>query len=242
MTFHAEYLLALSMGFIGSLHCLGMCGPIALIVPSAFKGSWGRALSGLIYNTGRGVTYAMMGMILGGLELSFSLFKWQQGLSIAAGIFMIIAALIPNSLNYLGNTRVTASFLNKVKQWMSAFLGKKTPAGIFGIGIVNGLLPCGLVYVALAGSLSLPGVGESAAFMFLFGLGTFPMMSGIHLIGDGITIKFRKRLSRFVPYFIALLGVVFILRGMGLGIPYLSPSMDPHSGDKHCTMPSHRHF
>ena len=96
--------------------------------------------------------------------------------------------------------------------------------------------------MALAGSMDQGSVSGAMTFMMFFGLGTLPMMTGMHLIGNNLKGSFKNKLSRLLPVFIFVMGVLFILRGLGLGIPYVSPSMDPHTGDIECTVPTHRHI
>ena len=239
--FQPEFLAALAMGFVGSLHCIGMCGPIALIAPSAFPGSMGRFVGMILYNGGRIVTYAALGFIVGSIGKGLAFFKWQQGLSIAIGTVIIISALIPGMISKGKIAGFGLSFTGKIKEWMGKYLRKTSAGGILGIGLVNGLLPCGLVYLGLAGSLDMSESTLGAIFMVYFGLGTFPMMAGMYLAGNSLRGSWRNKLVRVIPFFLVVMGLLFILRGLGLGIPYVSPSMDPHTGDIHCTSPAHRH-
>ncbi|MEQ8323728.1 MAG: sulfite exporter TauE/SafE family protein [Vicingaceae bacterium] len=241
MNFQVELLAAFAIGFLGSLHCLGMCGPIALAVPSLGKGIQGRLFGGLIYNSGRIITYAALGLLVGTLGNGFVFFKWQQGISIFLGLAIIAYNLFPRLFH-----RFNWSWLDTPHQWVKGNLAKllsnKSPSGLLGIGLLNGLLPCGLVYLGLAGSLESGNPWSGMLFMALFGLGTLPMMSGIHLFGNQLHGTWKLRISRLIPFLAIVIGLLFILRGMGLGIPYLSPSSKPHAGDKHCAIPSHRHL
>jgi sulfite exporter TauE/SafE len=241
MIFQAEYFGALAIGFFGSLHCLGMCGPIALFTPAAFPGALGRIIGGLIYNGGRVLTYMLLGAFAGSIGKTFALFKWQQGLSLIIGIFIVTSLFLPGLLKLKWLERTTIAISGKTKAWMGRFLANKSVTGIFGIGLANGLLPCGLVYLGLAGSLDMSNYKEGALFMMFFGLGTIPMMTGLHLMGNNLTKSLKGKLAKLIPFFVFIMGLLFILRGLGLGIPYISPSMDPHSGDIHCTIPAHRH-
>ena len=96
----------------------------------------------------------------------------------------------------------------------------------FTTGILNGFLPCGMVYMALTASLASGGIWQSATFMALFGLGTLPFMFAIVLLGNLMTTAFRIKILKFVPVMMIVLGGLFILRGLELGIPYISP---PHN-------------
>ncbi len=94
---------------------------------------------------------------------------------------------------------------------------------LFFIGMLNGLLPCGLVYMAIAGAIGTGGVAEGSLYMILFGLGTIPMLLSISLAGNIMSIAVRKRINKLIPVLVVIVGVLFILRGLSLGIPYLSP-------------------
>jgi sulfite exporter TauE/SafE len=97
---------------------------------------------------------------------------------------------------------------------------------MFLIGILNGFLPCGLVYVALAGAIASGDAISGAAVMILFGLGTIPAMFAASVFGKFINIGIRTKLRKAVPALAILLAAVFILRGLNLGIPYLSPRLN----------------
>ena len=241
MMFHPEYLAAFGIGFLGSLHCLGMCGPIALVVPPLGTGSIGRVSGGLIYNSGRILTYSMMGLLAGIVGKGFAVFNWQQGISIVLGVLIVIYGLLPGLFNNINISSPLYSFSNRLKNSLSSVFKKRSVGGSIGIGMLNGLLPCGLVYVGLAGSLDLGSAVESTIFMACFGLGTLPMMTGVNLLGNNLKGTMKNRIARILPVFTVMIGLVFILRGLGLGIPYLSPSMNPHSGSIECTSPAHRH-
>lgn len=242
MIFESEFVAALAIGFFGSLHCLGMCGPIAMVTPSAFPGSLGRLVSGLIYNSGRILTYMLMGAVAGSIGRSFALFKWQQTISILLGLVLILSVALPKVIQLPALSSIGIGLSQKVRIFMGRFLRTKSVAGIFSIGLTNGLLPCGLVYLGLAGSVDMASFKNGALFMAFFGLGTIPMMTGIHLFGYNLKGSFKNKLTKLIPYFIVLMGLVFILRGLGLGIPYLSPSLNSHEGDMNCHVPEHRHY
>ena len=103
-------------------------------------------------------------------------------------------------------------------------------------GLLNGLLPCGLVYAALAGAAATGGPLGGALFMAAFGLGTIPAMLAVSLAGRLITAPWRARFQRAVPVAMAVLAVLFIVRGLSLGIPYLSPDLSPEAvaGGRSC--------
>lgn len=241
MIIYPEYILAFTIGFFGSLHCIGMCGPIALSIPTLSNSLTGRLLGGLTYNAGRILTYAFFGLVAGSIGKSVAFFKWQQGVSILLGALIILYILMPKLLKPFNLIGKSYKINNWVKNTMSKFLKQKSVAALLAIGLANGLLPCGLVYLAIAGSLDNEGALQGAYYMAFFGLGTLPIMIGVNLLGHNLKGSFKNKLSRIIPAFAFLVGVLFILRGLGLGIPYVSPSMDPHKGDINCHLPEHRH-
>lgn len=213
-----------ALGLIGSLHCAGMCGPIAFALPYD-RSHWFKAILGnYLYQFGRIITYTILGLLIGLVGRGFSFAGLSQWLSIIVGVAMILAVVIPRIpfFNQL-NMHITMS-VSKVKQWMGLFIQKRGNSAFFMTGLVNGLLPCGLVYMGLLGAL---GTGESmkgAYFMFMFGLGTFPMMFLLGWSGSFLTNKLRQQFQKLVPVLVVAIGILFVLRGMGLGIKYISPA------------------
>lgn len=222
-----EYLSALIVGLVGSLHCAGMCGPIAVAIPLNNRSWSSRIFGSLTYNTGRTFTYAILGAIFGLAGFGLAIGGLQQWVSMLLGSIMILGVIIPR-FGHLGQsvTRVSGLISQHVKKLFSKYFRIRTYPSLFFLGILNGFLPCGLVYIALAGALVMSQVSEGALYMIFFGLGTLPMMMVISLAGNMISGRFRIKLSKALPYFIVFLGLIFILRGMNLGIPYLSPKIN----------------
>lgn len=215
---------AFILGLLGSLHCVGMCGPIALMLPVDHKNPVKKAVQTASYHVGRLFAYGIIGLVFGVLGKSFSLFGLQQQLSIAVGILMILAVVLPNKR--FENTRVSAffyRFIGKIKQKLGASLKKKTADTFLTIGFLNGFLPCGLVYIAVFAALAAGSLWESSLYMVFFGLGTLPLMSVAIYAGSFLKGVSRQKIQRLIPVFVVIIGVFFILRGMGLGIPYISP-------------------
>jgi len=222
-----EYLSALLVGLIGSLHCAGMCGPIAIAIPLDNQNWFTRLTGTLLYNIGRTITYALLGAIFGLAGLGLALGGLQQWVSIALGTLMILGVLIPK-VGALGKgvTRISSLLTTRVKRLFGKYFTVRSYPSLFILGVLNGFLPCGLVYIALAGALVMSQVYQGALYMVFFGLGTIPMMMALSLAGNVVSFRLRGRLSKVLPYFIILLGLVFILRGMNLGIPYVSPKLN----------------
>lgn len=202
-----------------------------MAVPLGRNGGWESILRGLTYNLGRIITYALLGLIVGLLGQRLALGGYQQILSIAVGLLILLGVVIPRHYSKkIDPTSFVTIMLMKAKSLFGKALKSRSLVGPLGLGIMNGLLPCGTVYIGLAGALVLGGAVESAIFMAAFGLGTLPMMLAIHLAGSLISINVRTRIRTILPYSFAVLGVLFILRGMGLGIPFVSPSIDMKTG------------
>lgn len=221
-----DLLPAFLVGFVGSLHCLGMCGPIALAVPKRSPGYSQSVLDSLAYNLGRVVTYAILGAMLGLIGSSLRIAGWQEYLSVVVGGLLLLTIIIPKRyFDLLGNLPKVGKVARFVKRNFKKFIAARSRSGLVGLGLVNGLLPCGLVYFALAASFATADVGKGAAYMALFGLGTIPMMGTVFILKDVITTNFRRRLVKFVPVMLALVATLMILRGLSLGIPYVSPKL-----------------
>jgi uncharacterized protein len=218
---------AFIMGLLGSFHCVGMCAPIALALPVAHKTRWNLLKSRILYNLGRIFTYSLLGAVIGLLGRGLALSGSQQWLSIAIGSLILILMFAPSSLSQKLNVlRPITRFTQAIKKQFTYLFRQKTDFSYFLIGVFNGFLPCGLVYLAMAGALATGSLTDGVFYMALFGLGTFPMMFGVAIAGNFITPTFRTLVyKRFLPVFTVALALLFILRGLNLGIPYLSPKI-----------------
>ncbi len=220
----ALLLSALGLGFASGFHCIGMCGPIALSLGLTKQQAINFHLQNFTYNFGRIVTYAFMGGILGFVGKGFEMAGFQQYLTFIAGILLIIMAVFSfGGKDFASKIPFLSKFLFSVKMNLGKFLQKADLKSRFFTGILNGFLPCGMVYMALTASLAAGGIWQGALFMALFGLGTFPFMFAVVFLGNMMTTAFRIKILKFVPVMMIVLGGIFILRGMELGIPYLSP-------------------
>jgi sulfite exporter TauE/SafE len=218
--------IAFSIGFVGSLHCVGMCGPIALALPVHGKGMFARLTGSFSYNTGRIITYSLLGIMFGLLGKGFVIAGYQQWLSLGVGIAILIAYLVPVVVKEkIGMTRIMLPVVMKVKSLLGSFLQQRTPGSFLITGILNGLLPCGLVYLAVAGAIATGNVAKSSLFMALFGLGTIPAMLGVAIAKNRITQSMRRHINKAVPVFAVLMACLLVLRGLNLNIPYLSPEL-----------------
>jgi len=226
----AVLLSGLSIGLIGSIHCVGMCGPLALSLPVHHLPGFQKTVAITFYNVGRAVSYAAMGVIFGLLGQGFSIFKIQQWLSIVAGLLILVVLLN----NQFGNPQINAlsRFTQSIKVELGRYLkSEKTIFSYFTIGAVNGFLPCGLVYVAIAAALAAGTVVKSSLLMFAFGMGTIPLMAMTMVFGKFIPTGLRMNLNKMIPHITLAIAVLLILRGLNLGIPLVSPAYHPGGGD-----------
>lgn len=217
---------ALSLGFLGSFHCAGMCGPIALALPVHHRSAAGKATGILIYNLGRASTYAVLGALFGLLGNGFAMAGFQQGFSITIGVLMLIFALIPEHIaaKITGVKHLFRGF-TKLKQLLGHLFQQRSNKALLFTGLLNGLLPCGLVYLGIAGAAATGDALQGALFMAAFGMGTFPLMIGVSAFSQLITIPIRNKIRQAMPVVVMVMGLMLILRGLNLGIPYISPEI-----------------
>lgn len=219
------WLSALVLGAAGSAHCIGMCGPIALVTPSIGPGRGARALSTALLNGGRLFTYMSLGLAFGGFGQGLRLAGLQQGVSILAGILLLIAALAPSMLERNVAQGRIALWLSRLRGTMARHLRRNSPEAIWTSGLLNGLLPCGLVYTAALGAATTGSATDGAVLMLLFGAGTIPALVAVRLGGSLLSDGWRGKLRRLSPVVIGAMGLLLILRGSRLDIPYVSPAV-----------------
>ena len=215
-----ELWTALLLGLVGSAHCAGMCGPLALALPRSERGKF--LLGRVLYNLGRVVTYMLMGAFFGLLGHGFALAGLQRWISLVIGVAILAGLFLsPRFAHALPVTRFVS--------WLKASLGllfqRRALTSMFVIGLLNGLLPCGLVYIACAAAVATGSLLGGMEYMIAFGLGTLPMMLAISLAGMKLQFVLRLRLQRLIPVSLAIVGVLLLLRGMALGIPFVSPEL-----------------
>lgn len=228
---------ALIFGLLGSFHCVGMCGPIAFMLPVDQTNAYRKVIQISIYHLGRLLSYSIIGLVFGLIGKGLYLFGFQQQLSMIIGVTMIIIVLIPyNTFNKYNFSKPVYKIISKVKSGLGTALKKKTLDTFLTIGFLNGFLPCGLVYMAVFGAMASGNALEGSAYMTLFGIGTIPLMTSAIYFSNFIKGAMRQKIQKAIPVFVVLIGVLFILRGLGLGIPYISPApvTDMVTGSMNC--------
>lgn len=217
-------LSSIILGLLSSFHCIGMCGPIAFVLPIDRANKKRGAYQTTLYHVGRLLSYSSLGALFGLLGKGLYLSGFQQRLSILLGVLMILMVVVPASIfNKYNFSKPLYRLIGNVKSKLGLYLKKTSNKAIFTIGFFNGLLPCGMVYMALVGAVATSEFYLGALYMFLFGLGTIPIMSAAVYSKNIFSLNIRKKITKAIPVFVIIIGVLFILRGMGLGIPYVSP-------------------
>ncbi len=212
-------------GIFGSAHCIGMCGPIAVALPGS-RNHMHSYLSGRVfYNLGRTITYTIMGAVLGLLGLGVWLAGYQQALSVLTGSGIVVVTILTWNRAWIPTGGLFTGLSGYFNRMMRPLMHSNSQSGMLIIGVLNGFLPCGLVYVALAAALSTGSIIGGMAYMALFGLGTAPVMFLMAVSPGLLTGKWHLRLQKAIPWLAILVGVLLILRGLALGIPFISPDL-----------------
>lgn len=223
---YSLYISALVLGFAGSLHCVGMCGPIALSMPvyrlNGASFGWGI----LVYFLGKTFSYMTLGAMFGLLGRQLALAGYQQALSMVLGLGMLIFSLVTMLKPAIFHSnRITVLLGNLLAPLMGKWMSRKGILSGWMVGLLNGLLPCGLVYVALSAATATGSLTAAITFMGLFGLATLPLLLFFLLFASSVSMSIRNHLRRWLPVFTALVAVLLLLRGLGWGIPFLSPEL-----------------
>ena len=223
----SNFPLAFILGLLGSLHCAVMCGPIMLSLPLEKTSYLKSAFQLLLYQFGRILIYTLLGICVGYIGSSFTVFTSQETLSFIIGVLLVVFTLLHFSGKYatsLGHFQ--AKLISPLGKLMGRLYG--LPLWGFFAGMLNGLIPCGMVYLALATALNSASVKEAGTFMFLFGLGTCPLMLMVSLGGVYLKRYIKFNPNKLVPWFMLFIGTLFILRSANLGVPFLSPDHSHH--------------
>jgi sulfite exporter TauE/SafE len=228
------FLAPLILGFAGSLHCIGMCGPLVLALPLANAERWQVLRQMAVYHSGRILTYTALGILFGLLGKGMAVAGFQQVLSIGAGALMISMALVTWRFESLvtsipGFGQFTRKIQSRIGKLMRAHPGRAT----FSMGLLNGLLPCGMVYAALAGAISAAGTLEGALFMAIFGLGTLPLLLAVSVLGRSFNMAVRKKIRLAQPVLLTIAGLLLIQRGLHLDLSLFESAVPKAGVDCH---------
>jgi uncharacterized protein len=222
------------LGVISSFHCVGMCGPLALSLPLAHYSTWKKVLGILLYNLGRVTMYSILGIFFGLVGRQIFIAGYQQIFSITIGGLVLFCFFISFFRNRIRRLGAIDKLFSQVQTLVVRLLGLHSLGGLYLTGMANGLLPCGMVYLAITGAMATGNVWFGMEFMAAFGLGTLPILLILALAGFVISIRARSFMRKLTPYAFLLMSVLLILRGLNLGIPYLSPYFTANSAVIEC--------
>ncbi len=227
-------LTALLLGFAGSLHCVGMCGPLLLALPLDAIGKKQVLRQMSVYHAGRILTYAALGILFGLLGKGLEVAGFQKLLSISAGIFMLGMAFMAWRFERL----VTAlpgfeAFTQRIKSGIGKRLRQNPNGSTFSIGLLNGLLPCGMVYAALAGAIATADSMEGGLFMAIFGLGTLPLLLLVSVLGRSFSLNIRQKIKVAQPILLGLVGLLLLQRGLHLDLSLFESAVPKAGVDCH---------
>jgi sulfite exporter TauE/SafE len=228
--FSVLFTTAFVLGLSSSFHCVGMCGPLLLAVPTRASNNY-QWLEIIIYHAARIFTYALLGILVGFAGWRLQVANLQQFFSLTIGIILIIYF-------FAGRFFADTSWLLAFNKMIFSFFGfaakQKGQWGTLLLGVANGLLPCGMVYIALTGAMATAKISDAATFMFLFGLGTLPLLFVFNFYGVHLQVSVKQRIKLIAPLVIVIMGLLLILRGLNLGIPYISPHFVNNGGGVAC--------
>lgn len=198
---------AIILGFAGSLHCAGMCSPLAYAVISK---SGGAMRSRVLYNSGRILMYCILGTIISGVGVMLPVIA-QYVISIALGISFLIIGITGS--NFKAPVLAPVQYFTVfIKTQFSKFLQRKNNSAVFTLGVLNGLLPCGLTFLALTSCITLAGPVDGLVFMAAFGAGTLPVMFGLVSVIPFFAKQFNLSVARLSTIMLIAAGCLLIVR------------------------------
>lgn len=219
------FFTGLALGFVSSLHCVGMCGPLALSLPIRQFGRWQKIFANVLYNLGRVATYTLLGLLFGLAGKGFYLVGWQQAFSLAIGVTMLSFIVV----YFIGKRKLRYKWIQdlnwELQKTIGRFLQQQRYSNFFLLGLANGLLPCGMVYVALGAAMITGNTGHSTLFMAAFGFATIPAMLLLTIIGTSINIPIRNRIKKITPFVMAIVAMLLITRGLGFNSQIISSGL-----------------
>ena len=216
----STFFVLLGAGLLTGLsHCVGMCGPLVGAFAMQRRAQRQELSSALVlFQSGRLTTYLILGMLLGGLGsmIATIIRDWQGLLSIVLGLATIFMGLSLMGLLPLQRWLASIGLAKLAGNWIKSLLDSAHPAAPFGLGLANGLLPCGPVYAMglLAAVSGSPWRG--ASIMLIFGLGTLPTMLGVGFSTARLSLRLRSQLYRLATILVIVVGLQLTLRGLAL--------------------------
>ena len=213
--------VAFTLGLFGSMHCIGMCGALSCALCKGSEVSRNKlVLNALLYQLGRVLTYMILGVLFGLVSQLLLIAELQKYISILIGVVLVLSVLTSINLEYhLNNVPMMQGYLLSIRYKLASIYNATYQRPKLILGMINGLLPCGMVYLALAGALTTGGMMDSVLFMAAFGLGTIPLMALFTVGVSSLPGRIRGFFQRALPAITFLFGVYMILRGLGIHMP-----------------------
>jgi uncharacterized protein len=207
--------IAFVLGFSGSLHCLGMCGPLIMALPLHNKSMWYKLGSYMFYNLGRILAYVIIGLLVAFLGLQINMPVVQAALSLIMGIMFILSVLLPSFSLYQGlNKRLSAIYFKNFNKLKIGQFSKSMSPGFVVLGLANGFLPCGMVYAAMSMAFIGNTMGHALQYMLFFGLGTLPIMLVLPMAKQIIRLKVNTQLTGIYRVAMLFLGIMLVARSL----------------------------
>ena len=204
---------AFILGLAGSLHCVGMCGPIALLIPTG--NGQQKNLSITLYHLGKLLTYTIIGALFGLIVAGLYNYNIQSTLTIISGILLLVFAFIPKVLNLVEkNGYKVFNGIIKFKNRLAKALNKNKTEYSFYIGFLNGFIPCAMVYSAAIVALSQKTFMNSIVFMIFFGLGTIPLLTVFYFTANRLKKSLTKYATNFRMVSFIIVGLFLVWRGI----------------------------
>lgn len=232
---NSYFILAASiMGLAGSLHCVGMCGPLISMMPYDRASRIKFITTKTLNHLGRITTYVVLGVVFGFMGQAIVAAGFQQWLSIVSGVIILLMVLWSKRWIKFSPKSKILGFTSWVKTKFSSLLKSRKPGTLYLLGVLNGLLPCGLIYMALAASISTGDAAKGALFMFMFGLGTLPALVLVGVFANTLKQRFANSFMKVSRVLLVMTAFLLIVRGSNLGIPYLSPKVNVEKAEMEC--------
>lgn len=214
---HPDLLLVFVGGFLGSAHCVGMCGPFAISIGASSVAWRANFLRQVVYSLGRIATYTSVGAIAGYLGLRLNtIFSTavpiQSLLALLAGVLLIAQGLF--AIGILRRKKIAAQHACLMPRFVSGFLLQPSLGNAFFAGVFTGFLPCGLVYAFITMASATATMSGGWLTMLAFGLGTTPIMLATGLGSGLLTLAARRRLLQLAGWCVLIAGTVSIARGV----------------------------
>lgn len=217
-----SWILGLTIGFLGSWHCLGMCGPLAMALPYRDSGMWARGIKSLLYSSGRTISYVALGLVFGLISEHFLIVEWQRTLSIVLGVIVLFFLFFPYFYHKFTLSVDNTFFVARVKRGVVQQFKRRGLLSFLVAGMLNGWIPCAMVYMAAVIALGSNSTLDAVYIMLGFGMGTWPAMIFLSLLRSLVRVPQFSFKVLSAPLMVVF-GVLMIWRGIVAEMPNIEP-------------------